>query len=80
MWMFDENHQPFIIPHDSINIEYPVMVEAYLTDDMENAVSVDRVELKYSFQNKALSLPKGREYIIQIFNPAGEEKEWKINH
>lgn len=64
-WLYhDENSKPVKIETESTGLDFPIIVEAYPSNEV-NSVPVDRIELKHKYDNKVLVLRAG-EYRIEL--------------
>lgn len=71
-WMLmNEERSVYMIDKEKIDIEYPVIVKAYLSEEVDNAVPVDVIEIEEFSDQKALILPKGN-YRLQVYNIQGD--------
>jgi hypothetical protein len=77
-WMtMNGKRRIYMIDREKINIEYPVIVKAYLSKEKDNAVPVDVIEIKEFSDQKALVLPNGN-YDLKLYNNKGESFSIKI--
>lgn len=71
-WLFLNGERSiYMVDPEKISIDYPVIIKAFLSNEDENAVPVDVIEVKNFSDQKALILPKGN-YRIEIKNIKGE--------
>lgn len=77
-WMLlDEERNVYMIDQDEINLDYPLLVKAFLLTEENDAVLVDVIEIKKFTDQKALILPKGK-YRLQINNNKRDSLEIEI--
>ena len=71
-WMLmGEERIAYMIDKEKVDIEYPVIIKAYLPKESANAVPIDVVEIEEFSDQKALILPKGV-YRLQVHNINGD--------
>jgi len=76
-WLYESDaHQSYWIDNDSLTIDYPILVKAYLEKEQGKGVPVDVVELKAKWNKKPLVLRKGK-YLIVLDNKQ-EQKQFSI--
>lgn len=66
-WLYEgDQYKPVIIKIDRENTNFPVIVSAFKSGE-QNGVPVDRIEIRYRYDQKMLVLKEG-EYEIQVFD------------
>jgi hypothetical protein len=82
-WVFENNRNPYFV-NRQITIEFPCLVLAYKfnekfskTNENDNPIPFDIVELKSKDDLKALSLEKGK-YAVIIRNRSGNTQELQV--
>lgn len=76
-WLYQsDDYQSYHIDSDSLTIDYPILVKAYLEEEQGKGVPVDVVELKAKWDKKFLVLRKGK-YLIVLDNKK-EQKKFNI--
>lgn len=76
-WLYEsDDYQTYEIDSDSLTMDYPILVKAYLEEEQGKGVPVDVVELKAKWNKKPLVLRKGI-YRIVIDNKK-QQKSFNI--
>jgi hypothetical protein len=72
-WLISENKRWVQIPKDKIKIEFPVLIRVYQSNEAEEAIPCDVLQVIDSDDLRMLALPKG-DYKLLINNKKNEKQ------